>query len=124
MIRTRLIYLWKKVRRSYQNQGYSISDLTSLSKLKKFSFSQRQCVLMLFSMAISQLWMERSVFQCTTVLRSCSAINVDALFKTTITGIVLTPSERSNSVIRAARRFSLDKENTVFMTDQASAFAT
>jgi hypothetical protein len=50
--------------------------------------------------------------------------NVDALFKTTITGIVLAPAERSGSVIRSARRFSLDQEDTVFMTDQASAFAT
>jgi len=50
--------------------------------------------------------------------------NVDALLKTTITGFVLAPSERSDSVVRASQRFSLAQENTVLMTDQASAFAS
>ena len=50
--------------------------------------------------------------------------NVDCLFKSTITGIVLSPAERSDPVVRAARRFGLAQEAAVLMTDQASAFAT
>jgi len=50
--------------------------------------------------------------------------NVDGLYKTTISGFVLSPAERSESVVRASHRFSLAEENTVLMTDQASAFAT
>ena len=61
-----------------------------------------------------------SMYDLTLIIFS----NVDALLKTTITGMVLAPAERSAAVIRAARRFSLDKADTVFMTDQASAFAT
>lgn len=49
--------------------------------------------------------------------------NVDCLMKSVISGIVLAPSERSDTVIRAARQFSLASEQTVLMTDQASAFA-
>jgi len=50
--------------------------------------------------------------------------NVDCLLKTTMTGYVLAPSELSDITIHAAKRFSLDKEGTVLMTDQASSFTT
>ena len=41
-----------------------------------------------------------------------------------MTGYVLAPSERSDITIHAAKRFGLDKEGTVLMTDQASSFTT
>jgi hypothetical protein len=48
--------------------------------------------------------------------------NVDCLMKSVVTGFVLALSERSDTVVRAAHLFSLDSEQTVIMTDQASAF--
>jgi hypothetical protein len=50
--------------------------------------------------------------------------NVDSLSKSVITGFILAPSEQANVVVRAAKKFSLDREGTVLMTDEASAFAS
>jgi len=80
--------------RAYANQ---YDDFTILDGT--FSISMYNVVLMIFS-------------------------NVDCLLKTTMTGYVLAPSERSDITIHAAKRFGLDKEGTVLMTDQASSFTT
>ena len=80
--------------RAYANQ---YDDFTILDGT--FSISMYDVVLMIFS-------------------------NVDCLLKTTMTGYVLAPSERSDITIHAAKRFSLDKEGTVLITDQASSFTT
>ncbi|XXQ37759.1 Uncharacterized protein PBTT_08695 [Plasmodiophora brassicae] len=49
--------------------------------------------------------------------------NVDCLLKSTLTGMAFAPSERSETVVRAARSFSLVTEQSVLMTDQAPGFA-
>ena len=49
--------------------------------------------------------------------------NVDCVGKTTITGMTFAASESSESAVTSAQKFGLDREDSVLMTDGASAFA-